>query len=63
MKFSNQNILVLEAEMRQIIQDSRDLQVDLLNEIFICHLGMDKDSEARGKRIRPLLVFLITHAF
>lgn len=62
-EFFNHTIPVLEAEMRQIIKESLDPQADLLNEIFIYHLGMDKDGEARGKRIRPLLVFLISHAF
>lgn len=62
-EFFNQTIPVLEAEMRRIIQESLDPRADLLKEIFIYHLGMDKDREARGKRIRPLLVFLITHAF
>ncbi len=62
-EFINQTIPVLEAEMRQIIQVSLDPRADLLNEIFIYHLGMDKERETRGKRIRPLLVLLITHAF
>lgn len=62
-EFFNQTIPVLEAEMRQIIQDSLDPRAELLKEIFLYHLGMDKDREARGKRIRPLLIFLITHAF
>ena len=62
-EFIDQTIPVLEADMRQIIQESLDPRSDLLNDIFIYHLGMDKDKEARGKRIRPLLIFLISHAF
>lgn len=62
-EFFNLTIPVLEAEMHQIIQDCLDPQADLLNEIFLYHLGMDKDREARGKRIRPLLIFMIAHAF
>lgn len=60
--FSNTTIPVLEAEMRRIIQEGLDPQADILKEIFLYHLGMDKDQEARGKRVRPLLVFLITNA-
>jgi geranylgeranyl diphosphate synthase, type I len=62
-KFFNETIPVLEAGMHDTIQKSLDTRADLLNEIFIYHLGMDKDRQARGKRIRPLLVFLTTHAF
>lgn len=62
-EFFNQSIPVLETEMHRIIQESLDPRADLLSEIFFYHLGMDRDGEARGKRIRPLLVFLITHAF
>lgn len=61
--FFNLTIPILESEMHRIITESIDPKADLLREIFIYHLGMDQGIEVRGKRVRPMLVFLICHAF
>lgn len=61
--FFNLTIPVLEAEMRRVIAEGLNPDSNLLKEIFLYHLGMDVGKEVRGKRVRPLLVFLICHAF
>jgi geranylgeranyl diphosphate synthase, type I len=60
--FFDLTIPVLESEMRRIITQSLDPKSDLLREIFLYHLGMDQGKEVRGKRVRPMLVFIICHA-
>jgi geranylgeranyl diphosphate synthase, type I len=60
--FYKLTIPVLEAEMNRIIQESIHPEAILLKDIFLYHLGLDRDSDARGKRVRPILLLLITHA-
>ena len=61
-KFVNLTIPTLENEMKALIEESLNSDSRILKDIFIYHLGLDKKMEARGKRIRPLLVLLTTHA-
>lgn len=63
LEFFDLTIPVLDDEMRRIIQDSLEPNADILRDIFLYHLGLDQDKNARGKRIRPLLLLLITHSF
>ncbi len=59
-KFVTMTIPALEDEMRGLIESSLDEDSNILKDIFIYHLGLDNIKEARGKRLRPLLVLLIT---
>jgi geranylgeranyl diphosphate synthase type I len=59
-KFVTMTIPALEDEMRGLIESSLDGDSNILKDIFIYHLGLDDSKKARGKRLRPLLVLLIT---
>ena len=59
-EFVTMTIPSLEDEMRRLIERSLDKDSRILKDIFIYHLGLDDVGKARGKRIRPLLVLLIT---
>jgi geranylgeranyl diphosphate synthase, type I len=59
-KFVTMTIPVLEDEMKGLIESSLDEDSNILKDIFIYHLGLNDTKEARGKRLRPLLVLLIT---
>ena len=61
-EFITLTIPVLEDEMRRLIDESLNSHSKVLKDIFIYHLGLDEKMGARGKRIRPLLVLLITYA-
>jgi geranylgeranyl diphosphate synthase type I len=60
--FVNLTIPTLENEMKALIKDSLDSESRILKDIFLYHLGLDEKMGARGKRIRPLLVLLITQS-
>jgi geranylgeranyl diphosphate synthase type I len=59
-KFVKMTIPSLEDEMRALIEGSLDNDSRTLKDIFIYHLGLDDTGKTRGKKIRPLLVLLIT---
>ncbi len=60
--FATMTIPALEDEMKGLIEESLDSDSRILKDIFLYHLGLDEKRGTRGKRIRPLLVLLITHA-
>lgn len=64
-EFSNVLIPSIEAEMREVVEEARRPETDLLVEMLSYHLGWEGEGAgpiARGKRLRPQIVLLATSA-
>ena len=60
--FINTALPKVEATVKNIIKKSIDPTIADLSRIFHNHLGLEEPDQARGKRIRPLLVLLTANA-